>query len=73
MPHSRPMPVIGSRCHELRVTDASVTWRIVYRADPNAVLILEVFQKTTRATPQAVIGACRSRLNAYDRIVGRDK
>jgi len=23
MPHSRPMPIIGRRCHELRVVDAS--------------------------------------------------
>jgi hypothetical protein len=23
MPHSRPMPSIGSRCHELRIVDAA--------------------------------------------------
>jgi phage-related protein len=33
MPHSRPMPSIGKYCHELRVNDASVTWRVVYRID----------------------------------------
>ena len=36
MPHSRPMPSIGSRCHELRINDVGVTWRIVYRLDPDA-------------------------------------
>jgi hypothetical protein len=25
MPHSRPMPSIGSRCHELRINDESAT------------------------------------------------
>ena len=33
MPHSRPMPVLGPRCHELRIKDAAANWRIVYRAD----------------------------------------
>ena len=33
MPQSRPMPTIGKRCHELRITDEDVTWRIVYRTD----------------------------------------
>ncbi len=27
MPHSRPMPGIGPRCHELRVNDENKTWR----------------------------------------------
>ena len=27
------------------------TWRIVYRLDPNAVVILEVFAKKTAQTP----------------------
>jgi phage-related protein len=51
MPHSRPMPVVGSRCHELRVRDSKVDWRIVYRADSDAIVILAVFSKKTRTTP----------------------
>ncbi|MBI2351088.1 MAG: type II toxin-antitoxin system RelE/ParE family toxin, partial [Deltaproteobacteria bacterium] len=39
MPHSRPMPVIGPRCHELRISDADVTWRIVHRIDSDAIVI----------------------------------
>jgi phage-related protein len=39
MPHSRPMPAIGPRCHELRVVDQQVTWRIVYRVDTDAIVI----------------------------------
>src|SRR5213594_1311462 len=62
MPHSRPMPGIGTRCHELRVVDADVTWRVVYRIDSDAVIIAEVFSKKSRATPQSVLDACRRRL-----------
>ena len=66
MPHSRPMPGVGSRCHELRMRDAEADWRIVYRADTDAVVILAVFRKTTRATPQTVLDACIRRLREYD-------
>lgn len=66
MPHSRPMPVIGSRCHELRITDESARWRIVYRLDIDAVVIVEVFRKTTPRTPKGVIDVCRARLRRYD-------
>jgi phage-related protein len=68
MPHSRPMPVIGSRCHELRVRDAKVTWRIMYRLDHDAILIMEVFQKTTPTTPQDVIDNCKRRLSLYENL-----
>lgn len=45
LPHSRPMPVIGRACHELRVQDASGTWRIVYHLTSEAIVILGVFEK----------------------------
>src|SRR5258706_5404119 len=51
MPHSRPMPNVGARCHELRINDARATWRIVYRIDSDAIIILEVFSKKTQQTP----------------------
>ena len=66
MPHSRPLPGVARRCHELRVVDRGVTWRIVYRIDPDAIVILEVFAKKTPQTPRAVIEACRERLKEYD-------
>lgn len=67
MPHSRPVPVVGTRCQELRVRDAGAEWRIVYRPDPGAVVILAVFSKKTQATPKAVIDTCIRRLKEYDR------
>lgn len=51
MPHSRPMPSVGRRCHELRIQDANDTWRIIYRVDLDAIIITEVFSKKTQATP----------------------
>ena len=65
MPHSRPMPGIGARCHELRVNDIGGTWRIVHRIDTDAVVILEVFAKKTSQTPKGVIETCRKRLKEY--------
>ncbi|MBE9139726.1 type II toxin-antitoxin system RelE/ParE family toxin [Nodosilinea sp. LEGE 07088] len=70
LPHSRPMPSIGNRCHELRIRSASKNWRIVYRIDEDAILILEVFQKTTQATPTSVIDTCKKRLRKYDQDLG---
>jgi phage-related protein len=66
MPHSRPMPTIGPRCHELRVVDAGATWRIIYRIDSDAIVIAEVFAKKTPQTPKAVLEASRKRLKEYD-------
>ena len=69
MPHSRPMPSIGVRCHELRTRDEGRSWRIMYRVDPDAILILAVFAKKTRTTPDRVIEECRSRIRRYERAM----
>ena len=70
LPHARPMPVIGARCHELRVKDKGAEWRIICRLDADAVVIAEVFGKKTRATPETVIANCRRRLRVYDTVIG---
>jgi len=66
MPQSRAMPTIGRRCHELRITDSNVIWRVIYRTDEDAVVILEVFEKKTSKTPKSVIDVCKDRLRDYD-------
>jgi phage-related protein len=68
MPHSRPMPVIGRGCHELRLQDQSNSWRIMYCIEPDAIVILEVFSKTSNQTPQPVIDASKARLKSYKSI-----
>jgi phage-related protein len=66
LPHSRPMTLIGSRCHELRIDDQTKTWRVVYRIDNDAIVILEVFEKKTQKTPREVIESCNRRIRLYD-------
>jgi phage-related protein len=68
LPWSRPMPSVGSHCHELRVNDANQTWRIIYKVDLDAIVILEVFSKKTQATPRQVIETCRKRLRLYESL-----
>ncbi len=68
MPHSRPMPTIGRRCHELRIPDEDKTWRIVYRIDDDAIVIWEVFAKKDRTTPRRVIDSCKKRIRDYDAL-----
>ncbi|MGE0827584.1 MAG: type II toxin-antitoxin system RelE/ParE family toxin [Candidatus Binatia bacterium] len=71
LPHSRSMPEIGSHCHELRIEDQSQTWRIIYRIDPDAIIITEVFSKKTKKTPSEVITMSQKRLNTYDDLTRR--
>jgi phage-related protein len=66
MPHSRPTPTISSRCHELRIQDKQQTWRIIYRIDADAIVLVEVFSKKTGTTPKSTIELCRKRLKDYD-------
>jgi phage-related protein len=66
LPHSRPMPAIGARCHELRINDENKTWRIVYRIDKDAIVILEVFEKKTQKTPAEVLDNCKRRIRSYE-------
>jgi len=65
LPQSRPMPSIGKRCHELRVTDENKIWRLIHRIDPDAIVILDVFEKKTNKTPARVIRTCKQRLKLY--------
>jgi phage-related protein len=60
------MPSIGPRCYELRLTDQKVEWRIFYRIDADAILIVGVHRKKTQKTPISVLEACRARLKTYD-------
>ncbi len=75
MPGFRAMPSVGTRCGELRVPDESANWRIMLRMDTDAIVILEVFAKKSRATPKKVIATCKRRLRSYDDAVrgGGDK
>jgi phage-related protein len=66
LPQSRPMSSIGTRCHELRIIDENLTWRIIYRIYTDAILILEVFEKKTNKTPKSIIDICKQRIRRYE-------
>jgi len=68
LPHSRPMPDIGRGCHELRVNDETVTWRVFYAIEPMAIVILGVESKKTQTTPKPVLDACRRRISEFRRL-----
>ena len=67
LPHSPPMPAIGPSCHELRVRDRDNTWRLVYRIDEDAIVVVDLFAKKSRTTPKPVIDRATVRLAAYDK------
>jgi phage-related protein len=73
LPHSRPMADIGAGCHELRIADGSLNWRIMYHIAADAIVILDVFAKKTAATPKSVIAECQRRLAEFHREVERRK
>ena len=73
LPPSRPMPSIGPRCHELRVRDRNRIWRVVYRLDPDAIVIASVFSKTTPKTSTRDIATCKKRLNVYDADLKKER
>ncbi|MFO0912259.1 MAG: type II toxin-antitoxin system RelE/ParE family toxin [Pirellulales bacterium] len=69
MPQAEPLPDVGPRCGALRVRDAQHNWRIMYRIDSDAILILDVYSKKTRMIPDEVIQGCQQRLKQYDVVV----
>ncbi len=43
-------------------------WRVMYYIGRRAIAVLDVFQKTTRATPDDVIVNCRWRLAEFRKV-----
>jgi len=69
MPQAELLPNVGPRCGALRVRDAQHNWRIMYRADSDAVLVLDVYSKKTRKIPDEVVSRSKERLKRYDDAV----
>jgi len=59
------MPTIGRACHELRVRDGNVTWRIIYAIDVDAIVVLDVFAKRSGKTPGDIVSNCKRRLRMF--------
>ena len=69
MPQSEPLPDVGARCGALRIRDAEHNWRIMYRIDSDAILILDVYAKKSQKIPKKVIDRCKKRLKDYDDVI----
>lgn len=68
MPLSRPMPSIGRGVHELRLTDRSGAYRIIYAlVRRGAVHVLHAFKKTSQAMPTRNLDLARRRLKEVTR------
>ena len=69
MPQAEPLPDVGPRCGAIRVRDAGHNWRVMYRIDPDAILVVDVYAKKTQKIPVDVIDRCKLRLKLYDATV----
>lgn len=62
------MPSIGAGCHEIRIQDRDVTWRLFHYIDTDAIVLLEIVDKKTRETPERVLDKCKARLAQYKAV-----
>ena len=69
LPQAEALPQVGPRCGALRIRDAGHNWRIMYRVDADAVLVLDVYPKKTRKIPDEVVSRCKDRLKRFDAAV----
>jgi len=63
-----PMPEIGKGCYDLHIKDIEKTWRIIIHVDDDCVVILEVFAKKVKKTPENIKKLCKKRLKRYQEI-----
>jgi hypothetical protein len=62
--HAQYRPAL-SRAPHRRPGDRKA-WRIIYRVDPDAIVILDSFAKKSQATPKTAIARAARRLRLYD-------
>jgi phage-related protein len=51
--------------------DRNEAWRVIFRIDTDAIVIVDVFSKKTRQTPPRVVERCKARLRRYDEVTGQ--
>ena len=63
LPISRPMPSIGKRVHELRLSDRGGEFRVIYLiAGQGNIWLIHAFKKQSEKTSKKDIQICKSRL-----------
>jgi phage-related protein len=50
------------------MSDRGEPWRIVYRIDADAIVVVAVFRKQSRRTPTVIVADCQRRLRSYDSL-----
>jgi len=66
----KPLATVGKGVEEIRVTDDSGAYRVIYVARRGeAVYVLHAFQKKSQATPKQVIETARRRFAQLPRGV----
>lgn len=64
----KPLPSVGKGVEEIRVTDESGAYRVIYVARrAEAVYVLHAFQKKTQATSRRDVEVARKRLTQMSR------
>lgn len=64
----KPIPSIGKGVEEIRITEESGAYRVIYTARmAEAIYVLHAFQKKTEATPKRDIEIARERFRALMR------
>ena len=71
-PHVKRMRDMGPGIYELRIPDAGDRWRLIFRIDDDAIVIVEVFKKKTGKTPTKNKRAAQDRLRLYDDAIADD-
>jgi phage-related protein len=62
----KPLPIIGPNVREIRIRESSGAFRVIFQATlPDAVLVLNAFQKKSQKTPRHEIETARARLSEY--------
>lgn len=62
-----PCLALGRDVMNCVIKDETATWRIIYRIDNDAIVIVEVFDKDDNKTPKSIIDNSKKRLIAYDK------
>ena len=66
MPQSKKISDLCSRCYMLRIKDKDTWYRIIYRIDPDAIVLLHVFEKKSNKISKSVLETCKQRIKQYD-------
>ena len=66
LPHSRKLSDLKPNCYEIRIKDKQTWYRIIYRIDADAIIILHAFEKKSNKISKRHLETCRNRMKQYD-------